>query len=242
MVDPNIDLEKPHAVGALDRLTTNVAISLVAVVPTLFVCAIQPWRLSELIQQDHPEGRSGMLLSPGAFSPLSMLLSLMAGALLTTPEIANNNGAFLGPGLALTIQAAVSEGDIWKAVAIILPIYGFAVVVGSLGLVLKPWIGSDWSIRTILRAVFYVTGALVSWVILTTAAIDLIRVSSGNIDLVNSLYMLIPLPTFGLIFWMYFWFFRKGGALSLVRSGVLSMMMILLMVLSVIGLGTLATL
>lgn len=242
MVEPSIDLEKPHAVGALDRLTTNVAISFVAVVPTLFVCAIKPWRLSELIRQDHPEGRSGMLLSPGAFFPLSMFLSLMAGALLTTPEIANNNGAFLGPGLALAIQSAVSEGDVWKVVAIIMPIYGFAVVVGSLGLVLNPLVGSDWSLRTSLRAVFYVTGTLVSWVVLTTAAIDLVRVYGGNTDLVSSLYLLIPLPTFGLIFWMYLWFFRSGDALSVVRSSVLSVMMILLMILSVIGLGTLATL
>ena len=66
-----------------------------------------------------------MLLSPGAYFPLSLLVSMTAGAILTTPEIADYNGAYLGPDLALSIQAAMSEGDIWKTIAIIMPIYGF---------------------------------------------------------------------------------------------------------------------
>ncbi|NQY12753.1 MAG: hypothetical protein HRT81_02700, partial [Henriciella sp.] len=197
MSEPSLELDKPQAIATLDRLTTNVALSLVAVIPTFFVCILQPWRVANLVREDHPEGRSGMLLSPGAYFPLSLLVSMIAGAVLTTPEIADYNGAYLGPDLALSIQAAMSEGDIWKTIAIIMPIYGFAVLAGALGLSLKVFASEDWSLRTSLRTVFYVVGTFVSWVILSTAAIDLVRVHSQNRDLVNTLNGVDPVFAFG---------------------------------------------
>jgi|GEM_PF-3060014 len=232
MSEPSLELDKPQAIATLDRLTTNVALSLVAVIPTFFVCILQPWRVAKLVRDDHPEGRSGMLLSPGAYFPLSLLVSMIAGAVLTTPEIADYNGAYLGPDLALSIQAAMSEGDIWKTIAIIMPIYGFAVLAGALGVILKVFASEDWSLRTSLRTVFYVVGTFVSWVILSTAAIDLVRVHSQNRDLVNTLNGIVPVLALGVMVWMFFWFFRKDGALSYVRSGILSIAMFFVMVLS----------
>lgn len=242
MSEPSLDLEKPNAVGALDRITTNVAISIVAVVPTFFTCIIMPWRVTPLLKRDDPEGRSGMLLAPGAFFPLSLLASLLAGALLTTPEIADNNGSFLGPNLALAIQSAISEGDVWRTVSIVMPIYVFAVFIGSLGVILKPFSHPDWSLRVSLRAVFYITGVFVSWIILTTAAFDLIRVSTGNADLVRLLMNLIPIPSLAVILWMYFWFFRNGGATSYVRSALLSVGMIALTFIAALVLAVFASL
>lgn len=235
MTEPSLDLDKPNAVGALDRLTTNVALSLIAVVPTFLTYIFRPWRLADLIRMDDPEGRSGMMLAPGAFFPLSLVMSLIAGALLTTPEIASNNGAYLGPGLALSIQSAVSEDDVWKTIAIIMPIYGVAVVIRNAGSILTRWTHGDWTLRVSVRAVFYVTGTFVSWVILSTAAVDLIRVSTGNTDLVNLLLSFIVIPSLGVMVWMYFWFLRNNGATSLVRSGVLSAAMLALTLLSAIG-------
>ena len=242
MTEPSLDLEKPNAVGALDRITTNVAVSLIAVVPTFFTCMILPWRLTALLKRDDPEGRSGMLLSPGAFFPLSLLVSFLIGALLTTPEIAQNDGSFLGPNLALSIQSAVADGDVWKTIGTVMPIYVFAVIVGSLGLILKPWAHGDWTLRVSLRAVFYITGTFVSWVILTTAAIGVVRESIGDAELARRLNNLFPIPTLGLIFWMFFWFFRDDGALSLFRSALLSIAIIGLTLLALIGLATLSSL
>ena len=232
MSEPSLELDKPQAIATLDRLTTNVALSLVAVIPTFLVCILQPWRVAQLVREDHPEGRSGMLLSPGAYFPLSLLVSMTAGAVLTTPEIADYNGAYLGPDLALSIQAAMSEGDIWKTIAIIMPIYGFAVLAGALGLILKVFASEDWSLRTSLRTVFYVVGTLVSWVILSTAAIDLVRVYSQNPSMVNALTAIISVPVLAVMVWMFFWIFRNGGALSYVRSGILSIAMFFVMVVS----------
>jgi len=239
MSEPSLDLDKPSAVGTLDRITTNVAISLIAVVPTFVTCLIAPWRLAELLKRDDPEGRVGMLLSPGAFFALSLLVSMMVGALLTTPEIAQNDGSLLGPNLALTIQAAVTEGDVWKVVGAVLPIYVFAVLAGALGLVFKASIHADWTLRISLRAMFYVIGAFVSWVILAVSAIGVVRGLSDNVGLANNLAPITILPSLGLILWMYFWFFRKVGAISYFRSGVLAVAMFVLMAMTVVVLGTL---
>ncbi len=241
MDEPSLDLEKPNAVGALDRITTNVAISLLAVVPTFLTCIIAPWRLSGLLKGDDPNGRSGMLLAPGAFFPLSLLLSMILGALLTTPELANRNGAFLGPNLALSIQDAISQGDVWKAVGTIMPIYAFAVIAGALGAILGRWAQQDWSLRISLRAAFYIVGAFVSWVILSTAAIDITRASTRNYQLVETLTLFMTLPALAVIGWMYFWFFRAEGEVSMARSTILSIAMMALILLAVIALGILSS-
>lgn len=222
MSEPGFDLEKPNAIGVLDRLTTNFALSTIAVFPTFWAAIVTPWRLAKLLNLDDPNGRSGLLLAPGAFFPLSLLVSFIIAATFTTPEILNINGAFIGPELALSVRSAASDGDVWKIVATIMPIYGVAVVFGLLASFLKPWAGQDWTLRVSLRASFYVNAVLVSWLILTGTAVDWLRIASGNSQIGNTIYpVLVPL-TCGWILWVYFWFFRDGGAISWVRSGLLS--------------------
>ncbi|MFN3214585.1 MAG: hypothetical protein ACE37M_15880 [Henriciella sp.] len=242
MDEPSLDLERPHAIGALDRVTTNVAISLIAVIPTFLACIVTPWRLTELLKQDSPEGRTGMLLAPGAFFPLSLLISMTAGALLTTPELASNDGSFLGPNLALSIQSAVSDGDVWRAIGIVMPIYGFAVLAGSLGLVLRSWAHRDWNLRFSLRAVFYVMGTFVSWIIISSAVIDIVRASTRSSEWTATLALLISTPAIGIIFWMFFWFFHNKGELSWVRSGLLAGAMMALSVLLLVAIGVISDL
>lgn len=237
MDEPSLDLEKPNAVGALDRITTNVALSLIAVVPTFLMCLVAPWRLSGLLTGDDPEGRAGMRLAPGAFFPLCLLLSMIIGAQLTTPELARNNGAFLGPNLALSIQSAIAEGDVWRTVSTVMPIYAFAVLTGTLGVALKFWAHKEWTLRVSIRAAFYIFGVLVSWIILSTAVIDIVRTSTGGAEIVDTLMMLVPIPVLWIVFWMYFWFFRNEGDLTYLRSGILSVAMIALMFIALVSMG-----
>ena len=225
MSGPNLDLEKSNAIGGLDRLVTNFAISAIAVLPTFWTCIVKPWRLTKLLDRDDPDGRMGMLLAPGAFFPLSLMVSFITAALLATPETVSNNGAFIGPGLALSVQSAASAGDLWKIIATIMPIYGTAVLIGLLGTVLKPWAHQDWTLRVSLRAAFYVTAVLVSWLMLTGAGIDLIRLSTGKNEIASVLYSILIVPTCGFVIWTYFWFFRNNGSVSWVRSGALSVAM-----------------
>ncbi len=223
MSGPSLELEKPNAIGGLDKLVTNFAISAIAVLPTFLICIFMPWRVRELLDRDEPDGRKGMLLAPGAFFPLSLLLSFMVAGLLATPETLSNNGAFIGPGLALAVKSAASEGNIWKIIATIMPIYGNAILIGVLGVLLKPWAYPNWTLRVSLRAAFYVVAVLVSWMILSSAVIDLIVVSTGNKAIQSAIYSKLLIPTIGYVIWVYFWFFRNGGAISWMRSGALSL-------------------
>ena len=225
MSGPSLDLEKPNAIGGLDRLVTNFAISLIAVFPTFWACIVKPWRLTPLLERDDPDGRMGVLLAPGAFLPLALIISFMIAAVLATPETVSTNGSFIGPGLAIAVQTAAAEGDIWKIIATVMPIYGTAIVVGLLGTILKPWAHKDWTLRVSLRASFYVITVLISWMILTTAVIDLVRLSTGNFKLGSLLFKIIIPPAFAFLIWAYYWFFRNGGVLSGVRSGLLSVVM-----------------
>lgn len=221
MSGPDLDLEKPNAIGGLDKLVTYSAISTIAVVPTFLTCIFMPWRLTDLLDHESPDGRQGMMLAPGAYFPLSLLVSLIVAALLSTPETVSTNGSFIGPGLAVTVQKAATNGDIWKIVATIMPIYGVAVFIGLLGLILKPLAGPDWSLRISLRSAFYVMGTLTSWLILTTAVIDLVRISTNNAGLASAIYQIITIPTAGAIIWMFFWFLYRNGAISRLRAGAL---------------------
>lgn len=226
MSGPGIDLEKPNAIGGLDKLVTNFALAVIAVVPTFLTSIIMPWKLVTLLDRDDPDGREGMLLAPGAFFPLALMVSLMVAALLSTPETLSNNGAYIGPGLAVSVQSAASEGDIWKIIATIMPIYGVAIFMGVVGAVLAPVAGPNWSLRVSLRAAFYVTATLTSWMILVTAVVDLIRLSTGSFEIASAIYAVIIIPTAGSVLWMYFWFFRENGNVSWRRSAALSVAMI----------------
>jgi len=237
MPGPDLDLEKPSAIGGLDKLVTNFAISTIAVIPTFWTCVVMPWRLIPLLEREDPDGRSGMLLSPGAYFPLSLMVSLIAAALLSTPDTLSNNGAYLGPGLAVAVQTAASEGDIWKIVATVMPIYGFAVLVGMVGALLKPWAHQGWTLKISLRIAFYVIATLVSWMLLLTAIFDLVRVATGSYEILSLLYSIFILPTLGAVIWMYFWFFYAGGAISRIRSGALSLAVIALVFAFILGLG-----
>jgi len=226
MSGPSLDLEKPNAIGGLDRLVTNFALSVIAVIPTFLTCIVMPWRLRPLIDQDDPDGRNGILLAPGAYFPLSLMVSFIVAAVLATPETLSHNGAFIGPGLAVAVQTAASEGDIWKIVATIMPIYGIAMFIGLIGAIFKRWADQNWTLRVSLRAAFYVMGTLTSWLILTTAVIDLIIVPTKNYDLQSSLYGIIILPTLCALIWMYSGFFYNNGTLSKIRSAVLGTAMV----------------
>ena len=225
MVEENVDLEKSNAIGGLDRITTNIAIALISVFPTFFVSIATPWRLVPLITEDEPRGRSGYLIAPGAYLPLAILVTLLGAAVAANAEIASNSGAFLGPNLALSVQSAVAEGNIWQVVSTALPIYVFAVVVGAFGGINRILIGRDWSKRRSLRSTFYVVGTVISFILIATALIDFLRFSVEYTEAAMLLLAFVPAPIIGIILWMYVWFFRVHSNSSWWRCMIASIIM-----------------
>jgi len=235
MPGPNIDLEKPNILGGLDKLATQFAIAVVAVVPTFLTCIIRPWKLRPLIDKEEPEGHKGLLLSPGAFFFFALLVSFIIAAMLATPETLEYNGSYIGPDLAVSVQNAASDGNIWKLIGTIMPIYGSAIVLGLLGLALKPWAGKDWTLRVSLRAAFYVMGALISWLLLVTAIADLVHLRTNNNRAVSLLYATVLLPTIATLIWIYAGFFWNKGAISKARSAALGFAMLGLIIALMVG-------
>ncbi|MEO1247794.1 MAG: hypothetical protein AAFX56_19110 [Pseudomonadota bacterium] len=237
MTEPELELGQRNLIGALDRIVTHLALAMVAAVATLFVAIARPWRLAPLLSSDEPDGRDGVVLSPGAYLPLSLALVLLAAAAVTTPDTLQSNQGFLGPGLAVAVANAIAEGDVWKTLSIVLPIYAYAVCFGVLGRVLTPWAGAWWTLRTSLRAAFYQVATVVGWIVLSSAAIDAYRVASGNGDNWQLLYALNTIPIVGLSLWMYFWFFKSGESVSSLKAaaltlGIFALMMAFFMLIS----------
>ena len=225
MSGPDIDLEKPNVLGGLDRLATQTAIAILAVFPTFLTCVFRPSRLRPLIDKIEPDGRKGVLLSPGVFFFVALFVAFIIAAMMSTSETINYNGSYIGPDLAVSVQKAASEGNIWKLVGTILPIYGATIMLGLLGMILKPFAKQDWSLQTSIRAAFYVMGVLVSWMLLTTAVIDLIQLKAESGKNMSFLYGFAVVPAIATFLYMYAGFFRHGGALSWLRSILLAIAM-----------------
>ena len=225
MSGPDIDLEKPNVLGGLDKLATHSAVAILAVFPTFLTCVCRPSRLRPLIDNIEPEGRKGVLLSPGVFFFVALFVAFIIAAMMSTPETINYNGSYIGPDLAVSVQKAASEGNIWKLIGTILPIYGATIMLGLLGVILKPFAKQDWSLQTSIRAAFYVMGVLVSWMLLTTAVIDLIQLKAESGKNMSFLYGFAVVPAIATFLYMYAGFFRHGGALSWLRSILLAIAM-----------------
>jgi len=235
MPGPSLDLDRPNAIETLDKLTTNLAMAMIAVFPTFAICIAMPWHLFPMLDPDKSQGRAGSLLAPGAFFPLALVVVLIATAAFTTPETLSSNGSFLGPSLAVAVQTAVGEGDVWKIISLILPIYGFAVFIGLLAMLLKPWLGREWTLQISIRAAFYVTAILIGWALISGTIMDYVRLSTGTVALSASMYAAIAIPAVSFVPWIYFWLFRQGGALSWQRSVALSVSMLAVIVAAIVA-------
>lgn len=221
MPNDEIHLEDKTAVGGLDRLVTNVSLAIVAVFPTFATCLVMPWKLVPQLTADEPNGRQGYLLSPGAYFPICLTVMLLIAAALTTDATLARNAGTIGPKMAMNIATTASDGDLWGTISILAPLYFIAIPAGVMGLVIQKWSGSWWTLRTSMRAAFYQMTTSISWIILSSATIDQITVSTGNQNLSATLYPLNSIVIVGSAFWIYFWFLKRGGDLSIRLSALL---------------------
>jgi hypothetical protein len=177
-----------------------------------------------------------MLLSPGAYLALGLLVVLLLSSLFTTDEIIASNGIEIGPQLAVDVAAAVSDGDVWLVVSELTPLYFVTILFAVISQILRPWVGDWWTMRTALRAGFYHITTLVCWIMLSSVLIDRIQVGANNTDLGVFLYTLNMIPMIAVSVWMYFWFFRRGGRIERWKAAGLTAAMVGAVL--VLGVGT----
>lgn len=221
MPNDEIHLEDKNAVGGLDRLVTNVSLAIVAVFPTFAACLVTPWKLVPQLTADEPDGRQGYWLSPGAYFPICLTVMLLLAATLTNDATLASNGGAIGPKMAMNVATAASNGDLWGTISILAPLYFIAILAGVMGRVVRRWAGPWWTLRTSMRAAFYQMTTSISWIILSSAIIDQVAVSMGNHTLSSTLYALNSAVIFGTAFWIYFWFLKRGGNLSIRLAALL---------------------
>lgn len=230
-----IEIEKRSVIGGLDRFVTNIALAIVSVFPTFAIGIVQPWRLTPLIVNDEPEGRNGALLSPGAFFVVGLTVVLVIAAVLSTEETLAWNGSLIGPDWAVSVASTAAEGNIWKTVSKITPVFLVAVFWGVIGGIFKKWVGSWWTLRVSIRAAFYFVTILVSYAILMSAVFDAITVHLNKPEVSQFAYKVLPLTVVFFISWFYFWVFKSDDNMSGKRAFVLSTGMSILLLTILFG-------
>ena len=85
-------------------------------------------------------------------------------------------------------------------------------------------------------------GVIVSWVLLTTAVVDLAQLRAADGKDMSFLSIFAGVPAILVFFWIYLWVFRNGGMLSWRRSVLLALSMFGLIFLVIFGLEQLVRL
>ncbi len=230
-----IEIEKQSVLGGLDRFVTSIALAIVAVFPTFAFGIVKPWRLTPLIVNDEPEGRKGAILSPGAFFVVALTVVLVLAAVVSTEETLAWNGSMIGPDWAVSVASSAAEGNVWKTVSKITPVFLVAVFWGVIGASLKKWVGPWWTLRVSIRAAFYFVTILVSYAILMSAIFDAVTVHLNKPEVSQFAYKVLPLTLVFFISWFYFWVFNADDNMSGKRAFVLSAGMSILLLTILFG-------
>ena len=224
MSDPDIDLEDRNPLGGIDLLTTGVGMAVIAIIPTFLASIFTPWKLTSMLSENVPDGRKGLLLAPGVYFVLMLAATMIFVGLTATDDTVARDGSLIGPGLARSISDAASEGNVWKTLLRIAPIFLFALSLGVIGRLFTRWIGTWWTLRTSVRPSFYIIAPFVSFVVLLGAIFEQIVAASDNRILLSTLYGYSSTPIVLLPFWMYAAFLKFAGQMSWVRSVIISVL------------------
>jgi hypothetical protein len=240
MSDPDIDLEDRNPLGGIDLLTTGVGMAVIAVFPTFLASIFTPWKLIPMLGEDVPEGREGMLLAPGAYFVLMLAATMIFVGLTATDDTVARDGSLIGPGLARSISDAATEGNVWKTLLRIAPIFVFALGLGTIGRLFTRWVGPWWTLRTSVRTSFYIVATFISFVILLGAVFEWVVATSNGAISIASLYTYSGVPILVLPFWIYTALLKFGGNISWLRSIIIAVMTLVILIASFSALMALA--
>jgi len=228
----NIDITEQNIVGAIDRFATNIALAGLAIIPTFLIVILIPWRLTPMIADGRPDGRSGALLAPGVFFPLIVIISLLLLASMvpelapavveTTPsavneaEASSGNGrtTFIGGDDIRQMATAWQTGEVNQILLVLLPVFAVCVVSFAATAWIRVLVGNWWTVRTAIRSGFYIFGAFIG-----LACVFALTVS--RLDLSDQLNALLStITTFAILalfVWCYSGVFKAGGVKSIWR-------------------------
>ena len=192
-----LSLDGENSITSIEGLITNLSLSIIAVLPTVFYALFRPKRLIPLITSNKPISRQDMTLGPGVYLLASMfsLVLLLNLANFISGGVASG---FDPDGTGLTSAAA--KGSFTSFAITALPIYAAGIILSLINFGLFRFTGPEWTLRIALAGGFYslatiLTVGFIPTVLLTlfdpTGAWPLGAAITGNVFLLSM--MLIPL-------------------------------------------------
>jgi len=219
----NVDITDQNIIGAIDHFATNIALAGLAILPSFLIVIFAPWRLTPMVIEGRPDGRSGLLLAPGIFFLLIVVLTILLTASIAPEATSGAERSSSVEGAAAEAQSsrtliggedisrmaeAWRAGDINQILMVLLPVFAICVITSASSAWLRVIVGGWWSIRTAIRSGFYIFGAIIglaavfSW-------IPLLDLSSELTALISAIF------SFGIlavIAWCLFGIFKAGSA------------------------------
>lgn len=139
-----------QTLGVIDGTATQLALGGLMLIPTALSCIFWPRALEPMLDTIEPQGRRGLFLAPGAF----FLIIVLTMTILAASLDANSGGALAAIGR--DVRGAVSEGDVWRIAALILPLFFGATMIGVLATGAGKLAGIDrWTLTAGVRSGFY---------------------------------------------------------------------------------------
>ena len=225
----NVDITEKNIIGAIDRFATNIALAGLAIIPSCLIVTFMPWRLTRMITNDQPEGRTGTLLAPGVFFPLIVISSLLLLASLV-PELAptaidassnaqdtaeassdTRRATFIGGDDIRQMAAAWRTGEFNQVLLVFVPVFAVCVIAFAATSWIRILVGNWWTVRTAVRSGFYIFGALIGIVSASGLFMSRLALSDEVSGLLSTIFTFAFLALF---LWCYCGIFKAGGVES----------------------------
>lgn len=147
-----MSLEGENSISGMEALITNLSLSIIAVLPTVFYALILPKRLIPLVTSDKPISRQGMTLGPGVYFLASMF------SLVLLLNLANFVSGGVSPDMnpdGTGLTSAAAKGSFTSFAIKALPIYAAGIILSLVSFGLFRFTGPEWTLRIALAGSFY---------------------------------------------------------------------------------------
>lgn len=217
-MDPTeISPDDKNIFGDIDRLIVNASIFTLALIPTTLTLVFKPWKMVPQLEEHEADGRNGFLLGPGIFMVLSLLLTGLIT--LVFAQFPNAPEAFEDGG-ASDLQDALSSGNPWQVIGLVVPTVGVALGLATLSIAVFRLYTRAWTAQIAVRAALYVISTIT--MVLTPAIIPLAVFGDNSTGLtaatvIISILVILIIPT-----WQYTHFLRKISDKGWISSAILS--------------------
>jgi len=182
----DVDAGNSDTVTGVDRLMVGIGVSMLVLPLTFATLIFRPSRLACGLgrQSSHNSGaidqeqQNSSILGPGLFFVFSLIFSIIilrwmipGGEAIETPAVLQNQDTYssgfkAGTALGVVISSFVdrlSVGNLWSAIALLVPVYLFALVVALTNRLLVGLLNSKWTAAHAVGASLYLVGGLALW-------------------------------------------------------------------------------